>query len=67
MHILVLLKFTPLEFETNLDKARHTEFRALKFTPLEFETHDNSVYHIYVLMLKFTPLEFETTKADPQE
>ena len=38
MYILVLLKFTPLEFETRI-AAFHVKFiKLLKFTPLEFET-----------------------------
>ena len=38
MHILVLLKFTPLEFETNDLAERKLSAARLKFTPLEFET-----------------------------
>ena len=38
MHILVLLKFTPLEFETVSQAPRGGENGKLKFTPLEFET-----------------------------
>ena len=37
MHILVLLKFTPLEFETEVESTTGNEV-VLKFTPLEFET-----------------------------
>ena len=38
MYILVLLKFTPLEFET-ISKVTDAELNErLKFTPLEFET-----------------------------
>ena len=32
------LKFTPLEFETNLEKKANSQKIQLKFTPLEFET-----------------------------
>ena len=38
MHILVLLKFTPLEFETHRKTALSARNELLKFTPLEFET-----------------------------
>ena len=38
MHILVLLKFTPLEFETLYKNQTLQTLTALKFTPLEFET-----------------------------
>ena len=38
MHILVLLKFVPLEFETLLDIYTLRARNLLKFTPLEFET-----------------------------
>ena len=38
MHILVLLKFTPLEFETEDDVTTPPIDDLLKFTPLEFET-----------------------------
>ena len=38
MHILVLLKFTPLEFETVFVTACYRAVTMLKFTPLEFET-----------------------------
>ena len=38
MYILVLLKFTPLEFKTQ-DRNREAESNTkLKFTPLEFKT-----------------------------
>ena len=39
MYILVLLKFTPLEFETSLSFDDFLCLQLLKFTPLEFETH----------------------------
>jgi len=38
MHILVLLKFTPLEFETKDFVKDIFARKKLKFTPLEFET-----------------------------
>ena len=38
MHILALLKFTPLEFETSLPPGLKCRHLWLKFTPLEFET-----------------------------
>ena len=38
MHILVLLKFTPLEFETGCKYQGALAKVKLKFTPLEFET-----------------------------
>ena len=41
MYILVLLKFTPLEFETRYIPKLGYNFIALKFTPLEFETSSN--------------------------
>ena len=41
MHILVLLKFTPLEFETKIRQQRWARLILLKFTPLEFETCEN--------------------------
>ena len=39
MYILVLLKFTPLEFETVFVRNRLQQVYMLKFTPLEFETY----------------------------
>ena len=36
---MVLLKFTPLEFETKMSEIVKTYLDALKFTPLEFETN----------------------------
>ena len=44
MHILVLLKFTPLEFETLRRYYDQIWLYALKFTPLEFET--NSTHQV---------------------
>ena len=38
MYILVLLKFTPLEFETIAAVYFIAAYFGLKFTPLEFET-----------------------------
>ena len=38
MYILVLLKFTPLEFETLYFLDKENKDAVLKFTPLEFET-----------------------------
>ena len=38
MYILVLLKFTPLEFETICILFGLSSIIRLKFTPLEFET-----------------------------
>ena len=38
MYILVLLKFTPLEFETQKVNDTLVQAKELKFTPLEFET-----------------------------
>ena len=38
MYILVLLKFTPLEFETLEIRHYTPHVVELKFTPLEFET-----------------------------
>ena len=38
MYILVRLKFTPLEFETEDDTTTPPIDDLLKFTPLEFET-----------------------------
>ena len=38
MYILVLLKFTPLEFKTNMTIKLNDKFPPLKFTPLEFKT-----------------------------
>ena len=38
MYILVLLKFTPLEFETDKNRRHRFHGGTLKFTPLEFET-----------------------------
>ena len=38
MYILVLLKFTPLEFETLFAVKQQSLNLLLKFTPLEFET-----------------------------
>ena len=38
MYILVLLKFTPLEFETDYQNKIIEQKTKLKFTPLEFET-----------------------------
>ena len=60
MHILVLLKFTPLEFETRRFRRRRYKHSKLKFTPLEFET---CIFTLLpkIIMLKFTPLEFETS------
>ena len=62
MYILVLLKFTPLEFETQLCAGGKNARRWLKFTPLEFETktHTDTAYDPEY-GLKFTPLEFETS------
>ena len=60
MYILVLLKFTPLEFETTIGASGRGVFTGLKFTPLEFETYDPAAYARFHLGLKFTPLEFET-------
>ena len=57
MHILVLLKFTPLEFETWLDKFKKMLRDELKFTPLEFETIWCKVFVFCLALLKFTPLE----------
>ena len=61
MHILVLLKFTPLEFET-VKRSRNCSVRTqLKFTPLEFETKGFWGLECFCrCLLKFTPLEFET-------
>ena len=39
MYILVLLKFTPLEFETIFVSYNKNMKTKLKFTPLEFETY----------------------------
>ena len=36
--ILVLLKFSPLEFKTELDQSEQELYIALKFIPLEFKT-----------------------------
>ena len=38
MYILVLLKFTPLEFKTGRVFVIDVEKLELKFTPLEFKT-----------------------------
>ena len=38
MYILVLLNFTPLEFETKAGLACPRPSSLLNFTPLEFET-----------------------------
>ena len=35
----IVLKFTPLEFETGQILPTVTKCQLLKFTPLEFETH----------------------------
>ena len=42
MYILVLLKFTPLEFETMDITISHFSIHLLKFTPLEFETFEKA-------------------------
>ena len=42
MYILVLLKFTPLEFETSRGLDLIGVIFGLKFTPLEFETFESS-------------------------
>ena len=55
----LLLKFTPLEFETLQPSLWFCELR-LKFTPLEFETRPFFPSQLEILQLKFTPLEFET-------
>ena len=60
MYILVLLKFTPLEFETTSICKITISFALLKFTPLEFETVLWGVKKVFIALLKFTPLEFET-------
>ena len=60
MHILVLLKFTPLEFETQDLRKSWNSLLKLKFTPLEFETKLRKISHRVTAQLKFTPLEFET-------
>ena len=60
MHILVLLKFTPLEFETLELVYQKQEKKRLKFTPLEFETKLQAAQTCLDMELKFTPLEFET-------
>ena len=54
------LKFTPLEFETIIQRANIYSVFLLKFTPLEFETFIGEDKEPMSLMLKFTPLEFET-------
>ena len=46
MYILVLLKFTPLEFETSTTRKSRNNFYALKFTPLEFETGLSRIYNV---------------------
>ena len=60
MHILVLLKFTPLEFETLRYTLAPRRRVRLKFTPLEFETDIIFDKGLKISLLKFTPLEFET-------
>ena len=37
--LTALLKFTPLEFETDDARGLPRHISKLKFTPLEFETH----------------------------
>ena len=55
------LKFTPLEFETDLARKNFPCHIQLKFTPLEFETgHIFGIRRKNEKSLKFTPLEFET-------
>ncbi len=58
----LVLKFTPLEFETRLATIPRYISQPLKFTPLEFETYRAAYVVLDFLELKFTPLEFETTK-----
>ena len=55
------LKFTPLEFETEVYSKNVCKFIRLKFTPLEFETElFRGDVSTVASGLKFTPLEFET-------
>ena len=56
---LVLLEFTPLEFETGKREAIFM-ITILEFTPLEFETSDRDIATCLCTGLEFTPLEFET-------
>ena len=56
----LLLKFTPLEFETLSEKTKNPQETELKFTPLEFETFNYFFLTSTTIRLKFTPLEFET-------
>ena len=57
---IIGLKFTPLEFETNIATMQNQALTMLKFTPLEFETIFAPDRHTSYQRLKFTPLEFET-------
>ena len=58
---IIVLKFTPLEFETFISLIHGLRNILLKFTPLEFETdYLGSPSNCLFLALKFTPLEFET-------
>ena len=52
MYILVLLNFTPLEFETN--KLKNNRYHSeLNFTPLEFETVANGHLEYRLYAVKF--------------
>ena len=52
MYILVLLKFTPLEFETRRLVVGLWNVKVLKFTPLEFETLVINAKHIRIFAVK---------------
>ena len=57
---LVLLEFTPLEFETYQSLGGDVNAQQLEFTPLEFETSPFAGGKPLHPLLEFTPLEFET-------
>ena len=63
---LVLLEFTPLEFETARVSQNRNECVPLEFTPLEFETPIPQSPQTAHPGLEFTPLEFETKKTQEQ-
>ena len=60
--LVIILEFTPLEFETELGSNFVPNVNILEFTPLEFETPCKCGKGYLQRRLEFTPLEFETLK-----
>ena len=60
MYILVLLNFTPLEFETLLKLNIKSRMVHVKFYSVGVWNNGNDINAQMVEKLNFTPLEFET-------